>query len=157
MSDKVYLTKEGMDNLRSELNELKSTGRQQMAQAIAEAREKGDLSENAEYDAAKEAQGLHELKISQLEETLSKAVVLKEESIDTSKVTALCKVKIMNLKMKREFTYTLVSESEADIKQNKISVGSPIGKGLLGHKIGEVVDIQVPNGIMKFEIMDISI
>ncbi len=157
MSDKVYLTKEGMDNLRSELNELKSTGRQQMAQAIAEAREKGDLSENAEYDAAKEAQGLHELKISQLEETLSKAVVLKEESIDTSKVTALCKVKIMNLKMKREFTYTLVSESEADIKQNKISVGSPIGKGLLGHKIGEVVDIQVPNGVMKFEILDISI
>ena len=157
MSDKVYLTKEGMDNLRSELNDLKSTGRQQMAQAIAEAREKGDLSENAEYDAAKEAQGLHELKISQLEETLSKAVVLKEESIDTSKVTALCKVKIMNLKMKREFTYTLVSESEADIKQNKISVGSPIGKGLLGHKIGEVVDIQVPNGVMKFEILDISI
>ena len=157
MSDKVYLTKEGMDNLRSELNELKSTGRQQMAQAIAEAREKGDLSENAEYDAAKEAQGLHELKISQLEETLSKAVVLKEESIDTSKVTALCKVKIMNLKMKREFTYTLVSESEADIKQNKISVGSPIGKGLLGHKIGEVVDIQVPNGVMKFEILVISI
>ena len=157
MSDKVYLTKEGMDNLRSELNELKSTGRQQMAQAIAEAREKGDLSENAEYDAAKEAQGLHELKISQLEETLSKAVVLKEESIDTSKVTALCKVKIMNLKMKREFTYTLVSESEADIKQNKISVGSPIGKGLLGHKIGEVVDIHVPNGVMKFEILDISI
>ena len=157
MSKINYYTPEGLQNLKDQLYELKTVQRPSISQQIGEARDKGDLSENAEYDAAKEAQGLHELKISQLEETLSKAVVLKEESIDTSKVTALCKVKIMNLKMKREFTYTLVSESEADIKQNKISVGSPIGKGLLGHKIGEVVDIQVPNGVMKFEILDISI
>ena len=128
-----------------------------MAQQIAEAREKGDLSENAEYDAAKEAQGLHELKIAQLEETMSKAVVLQEEAIDTSKVTALCKVRILNVKMKKEFVYTLVSESEADLKQGKISVGSPIGKGLLGNKVGDVVDINVPNGSLTFKILEISI
>ena len=157
MSEKVYLTKEGMENLKAELNELKTTGRQKMAQQIAEAREKGDLSENAEYDAAKEAQGLHELKISQLEETMSKAVVLQEGAIDTSKVTALCKVRILNVKMKKEFIYTLVSESEADLKQGKISVGSPIGKGLLGNKVGDLVDIVVPNGKLQFEILEIGI
>ena len=157
MSDKVYLTKEGMDNLRSELNELKSTGRQQMAQAIAEAREKGDLSENAEYDAAKEAQGLHELKISKLEESISNARVIDESEINTDKVSILSKVKVLNLSFDKEFEYTIVSEEESDLQQGKISVQSPIGKGLLGKKKGEEVSIDVPSGELKFKILNISL
>ena len=156
MSEKVYLSKEGMENLRSELNELKK-GRHQIANQIAEARDKGDLSENAEYDAAKEAQGLHEMKIAKLEVTLSRSVVLNEDAIDTSKATTLCTVKVKNLKIKKEFDFTLVSESEADLKEGKISVSSPIGKGLLGHKVGDIVEIEVPSGKMEFEILKISL
>ena len=151
------MSQEGYDKLRNELNQLKSVERKKIARQIAEAREKGDLSENAEYDAAKDAQGLLELKISKLEETVANARVLDTSKIDTSKVSALCRVKIMNLKMKKEFQYQLVSEGEADLKNGKISVTSPIGQGLLGKTVGDVVDIQVPSGVMKFEILDISL
>ena len=157
MSEKIYMTKEGLEKLKEELNELKTNGRREMAKQIAEARDKGDLSENAEYDAAKEAQGLHEMKIAKMEDTLARSVVLNEAAIDTSKVSALCTVKVKNLKINKEFDFTLVSESEADLKSGKISVGSPIGKGLLGHTVGETVEIDVPSGKMKFEILDISI
>jgi transcription elongation factor GreA len=157
MSEKIYMTKEGLENLKQELNQLKTHGRREMAKQIAEARDKGDLSENAEYDAAKEAQGLHEMKIAKMEDTFSKSVVLNEAAIDTSKVSALCTVKVKNLKINKEFDFTLVSESEADLKKGKISVGSPIGKGLLGHTVGEIVEIDVPQGKMKFEVLDISI
>tara|TARA_B100000029_G_scaffold505933_1_gene587706 strand:+ start:238 stop:714 length:477 start_codon:yes stop_codon:yes gene_type:complete len=157
MSEKIYMTKEGLEKLKEELNELKTNGRREMAKQIAEARDKGDLSENAEYDAAKEAQGLHEMKIAKMEDTLARSVVLNESAIDTSKVSALCTVKVKNLKINKEFDFTLVSESEADLKSGKISVGSPIGKGLLGHTVGETVEIDVPSGKMKFEILDISI
>ena len=143
--------------MKKELEVLKTDGRSEVASAIAEAREKGDLSENAEYDAAKEAQGLLELKINEMEKVLANARVLDSSQLDTSKVTVLSKVKIKNIKLKKEFTYHLVSESEADLKSGKISVGSPIGKGLLGHTVGETVEIDVPSGKMKFEILDISI
>lgn len=151
-----YYTQEGLDKLKAELQDLKVKGRQEIAHAIAEARDKGDLSENAEYDAAKEAQGLHEAKIAKLEEVLSTARVLDESSIDTSMVSILSKVKIKNKKNNAEITYTLVSEEEADLKQGKISAGSPIGKGLLGKKAGESAQIQVPAGLIEFEILEIS-
>ena len=157
MSEKIYMTKEGLENLKKELNELKTSGRREMAKQIAEARDKGDLSENAEYDAAKEAQGLHEMKIAKMEDTLAHSVVLNEAAIDTSKVSALCTVKVKNLKTNKDFDFTLVSEREADLKKGKISVGSPIGKGLLGHTVGEIVEIDVPSGKMKFEVLKISI
>jgi transcription elongation factor GreA len=157
MSKVSYYTKEGLDKLKKELNTLKTKGRADMARQIAEARDKGDLSENAEYDAAKDAQGLLELKISKLEEVVSKARVIDESRIDTSKVSILSKVKIKNKKNGTQMTYTLVSEEEADLKNGKISVKSPIGKGLLGKKVGESTQIKVPAGNIEFEIQAISL
>ena len=157
MSQVSYYTQVGLDKLKEELNTLKTSGRTAMAKQIAEARDKGDLSENAEYDAAKDAQGLLELKISKLEEVVSNARVLDESTVDTSKVSILSKVKIKNKKNGAQMTYTLVSEEEADLKTGKISVKSPIGKGLLGKKIGETTEIQVPAGKIKFEIQEISL
>lgn len=157
MANVAYYTQEGLDKLKSELNELKSKGRSDIAKQIAEARDKGDLSENAEYDAAKDAQGHLEAKIAQLEEIVGNARVLDESNIDTSKVSILSKVKIQNKKNKAEFTYTLVSEEEADLKSSKISVQSPIGKGLLGKKVGESAQIQTPGGQIEFEIKEISL
>ena len=156
MSKVSYYTAEGLKKLRDELNQLKDIERPKASQAIAEARDKGDLSENAEYDAAKEAQGLLELKISKLEEIVASARVIDESQLDTSKVLVLSTVKIKNQANGMEVTYTLVSESEADLKSGKISVTSPIGKGLLGKEVGDVADIQVPNGVMKFEVLEIS-
>ena len=157
MSKVTYLSQEGYDNLITELDDLKTRGRTEAAKAIAEAREKGDLSENAEYDAAKEAQGLLELKINQLEQVMATARVLDTSQLDNSEVRVLSKVRIKNLKMKKEFTYQLVAESEADLKAKKISVSSPIGEGLLGKKVGDVAEIQTPGGLMKFEILEINI
>lgn len=151
-----YYTEEGLNRLKAELNDMKTRGRTAIAAQIAEARDKGDLSENAEYDAAKDAQGMHEMKIAKLEEIMSNARVIDESSIDTSQVAVLSKVKIKNRKNGMEVTYTLVSEEEADLKAGKISVGSPIGKGLLGKKVGETTEIKVPAGIMEFEVLDIS-
>jgi transcription elongation factor GreA len=156
MAEVAYYTKEGLERLKEELQQLKTSGRANIAKAIAEARDKGDLSENAEYDAAKEAQGLHETKIAKLEETLSNARILDESKMDTSKVLALSKVKIKNIKNGTTMTYQLVSESEADLKAGKISVSSPIAKGLLGKKVGEKTEIQVPAGKMEFEILEIT-
>ncbi len=156
MADVVYYTKEGLEKLKEELQTLKTTGRSAIAKAIAEARDKGDLSENAEYDAAKEAQGLHEAKIAKLGEVLSNARLLDESKLDTSKVLALSIVKIKNIKNGATMSYQLVSESEADLKLGKISVSSPIAKGLLGKKIGDKTEITVPAGKMEFEILDIS-
>ena len=152
-----YYTEAGLKRLKDELNELRTKGRADMARQIAEARDKGDLSENAEYDAAKDAQGLLELKISKLEEVVSNARVIDESSIDTSKVSILSKVKIKNKKNGVEVTYTIVSEEEADLKEGKISVKSPIGKGLLGKKAGEVAQIEAPAGKIDFEILEISL
>ncbi len=157
MSGINYLTQEGYEKLKSELDELKTTGRQEVANAIAEAREKGDLSENAEYDAAKDAQGMLELRINELEKTLANARVVDESQLDTSKVTVLSSVTIKNMKTGKELTYKLVSESEADLKLRKISVTSPMGKGLLGKTIGDVATVETPRGNIEFEIVDISI
>jgi transcription elongation factor GreA len=151
-----YYTEEGLKKLKDELNDLKVRGRADMARQIAEARDKGDLSENAEYDAAKDAQGLLELKISKLEDVVANARVLDSSSIDTSKVSIMTKVKIRNSKNGATLTYAIVSEEEADLKTGKISVKSPIGKGLLGKKVGEKASIQVPAGSMEFEILDIA-
>ncbi len=152
----TYLTQEGLDKLRKELDHLKRVERPAISQQIAEARDKGDLSENAEYDAAKEAQGLLELKISKLEATLSDAVVIDESKLDTDKVLILSKVKLKNQANGMEFEYTIVPENEADLKAKKISVESPIGKGLLGKKQGDLAEIQIPNGIVRFEVLAIS-
>ena len=152
-----YLTQEGHDRLQAELDDLKTRGRQEAAKAIAEARDKGDLSENAEYDAAKEAQGLLELKINELEKALANARVLDASTMDTSEVRLLTSVKIKNKKVNKEMVYTIVSESEADLKAKKLSVSSPIGSGLLGKKVGEVAKIQTPAGLMEFEVLDIFI
>lgn len=157
MSKYSYLTRDGYDRLKAELDELKTVERLKAARQIAEAREKGDLSENAEYDAAKEAQGLLELKISQLEAVLANARVLREEDLDTSSVVILSTVHLRNTKTKKEMKYTLVSESEADLKTGKISVTSPVGKGLLGKTIGEVAKIQTPAGVTEFEVLNITI
>lgn len=156
MADITYFTKEGLANLKKELNYLKTKGRTEIASQIAEAREKGDLSENAEYDAAKEAQGHLELKISKLEETLGNARLMDENKIDTSKVQVLATVKVQNHKLNKEQNFMLVSENEANVKTGKISVNSPIGRGLLGKKVGEVAEIKVPSGTLKFEVLDIS-
>jgi transcription elongation factor GreA len=156
MAEVTYYTKEGLDQLKKELHFLKTEGRANIAKAIAEARDKGDLSENAEYDAAKEAQGLHETKIAKLEETLSGARLIDESKLDTSKVLALSKVKIKNTRNGATMTYQLVSESEADLKSGKISVKSPIAKGLLGKSVGEKAEIEVPAGKIEFEILEIS-
>ena len=156
MSTVSYYTEEGLKKLKDELEHLKFVERPNISQQIAEARDKGDLSENAEYDAAKEAQGMLEMKIAKLEEMYSGARVIDESQLDTDKVLALSIVKIRNLNTKAEMTFTLVAETEADIKKGKISVNSPIGTGLLGKKVGEVAEIQVPAGLVKFEILDIS-
>ena len=157
MSGLNYVTKETLEQMRDELNQLKTTGRAEIARQIAEAREKGDLKENAEYDAAKEAQGLHEAKIAQLESTIVTARVIEAKDVDTSKVSILSKVKLTNLGTKKSVEYQIVSEQEADLKAGKISVTSPIGKGLLGKKEGEVAEITVPNGLLKFKVESISI
>lgn len=151
-----YYTAEGLKKLRDELNQLKDVERPRASQAIAEARDKGDLSENAEYDAAKEAQGLLEMKIAKLEELVANARIIDESQLDVSKVLVLSTVKLKNLANKMEITYTLVAESEADLKAGKISVSSPIGKGLLGKSVGEIAEIKVPNGTLKLEILEIS-
>ncbi|MET1258823.1 MAG: transcription elongation factor GreA [Flavobacteriaceae bacterium] len=151
-----YYTAEGLKKLREELDHLRDIERPKASQAIAEARDKGDLSENAEYDAAKEAQGLLEMKISKMEATLANARLIDESQMDTSKVLVLSTVKIKNQTNGMELKYTLVAESEADLKSGKISVTSPIGKGLLGKSVGEVAEIQVPNGVMKFDILEIT-
>ncbi|MEP7167863.1 MAG: transcription elongation factor GreA [Bacteroidota bacterium] len=156
MAEIIYLTEVGLQKLKDELNQLKNVERPSISRQIAEARDKGDLSENAEYDAAKDAQGMLELKISKLEEELSNARILDESKIDASKVSVLSKVKIKNLSNKQELLYTLVAEKEADLKSGKLSVTSPIGKGLLGKKIGEVAEITVPAGTLKLEIVSIS-
>lgn len=151
-----YYTEEGLNRLKAELSELKTKGRVAIAHQIAEARDKGDLSENAEYDAAKDAQGHHELKISKLEEVVANARVLDESTIDASQVSVLSKVKIKNVKNGVEMLYTLVSEEEADLKAGRISVGSPIGKGLLGKRVGDKAKITVPAGELEFEVVDIA-
>ena len=156
MSTVSYYTEDGLKKLKDELEHLKFVERPNISQQIAEARETGDLSENAEYDAAKEAQGMLEMKIAKLEEMSASARVIDESQLDTDKVLALSIVKIRNLNTKAEMTFTLVAETEADIKTGKISVNSPIGTGLLGKKVGEVAEIQVPAGLVKFEILDIS-
>jgi transcription elongation factor GreA len=157
MSNITYLTEEGLKKLQEELHHLKSVERPGISRQIAEARDKGDLSENAEYDAAKDAQGLLELKISKLEELVRNSRLIDESKLDTSKVSVLCKVRVRNTSNKAEMSYTLVAEKEADLKLGKISVGSPIGKGLLGKKVGEVADITTPGGTMKFEVLEISL
>jgi transcription elongation factor GreA len=156
MSAVSYYTVEGLKKLKEELDQLKSIERPKASQAIAEARDKGDLSENAEYDAAKEAQGLLELKISKMEELVANARIIDESTLDTSKALVLSTVKIKNRTNGMEIKYTLVAESEADLKSGKISVTSPIGKGLLGKKVGEVAEISVPNGKLEFEILEIT-
>lgn len=156
MSQINYYTKEGLEKLNQELHQLKSIDRPTISAQIAEARDKGDLSENAEYDAAKEAQGLLELKITKLENIIANARIVDESQLDTSKALILSKVKIKNIANGAVMEYTLVSEKEADLKAKKISVNSPIGEGLLGKKVGDVVDIKVPTGVVKFEIIEIS-
>ena len=151
-----YYTAEGLKKLKDELNHLKDVERPRASQAIAEARDKGDLSENAEYDAAKEAQGLLEIKISKLEEVYANARLIDESQLDTSKVLVHSTVRIKNLTNGTEMKYKLVAQSEADLKSGKISVDSPIGKGLLGKKVGDVAEVQVPNGKLKFEILEIN-
>jgi len=156
MSSVSYYTPDGLKKLRAELEHMKSVERPHISNQIAEARDKGDLSENAEYDAAKEAQGLLEMKIAKLEDVLANARVLDSENIDLSKVGVLTKVKLKNVANGATMTYSLVAEKEADIKQSKISVSSPIGKGLLGKRVGEIAEIQVPRGTMNFEVLEIT-
>jgi transcription elongation factor GreA len=157
MADLNYLTKETLAQMKEELNKLKTSGRAEIARQIAEAREKGDLKENAEYDAAKEAQGHHEAKIAHLESALMLARVIDAKDIDISKVSVLSKVTVTNLATKKTVAYQLVSEREADLKLGKISVTSPIGKGLLGKHIGEVAEVTTPGGALKLKVESISI
>ncbi len=156
MDKPVYLTQEALDGLKDELRTAKTKGRQDIAQEIAEARAQGDLSENAEYDAAKEAQGHLEARIAKLETTIANARLVDEKQIDDSKVFILSTVRVMNKKTKKEATYTLVSAEEADMAQGKISIASPVGKGLLGHEVGDVIEVKVPAGKVPFEILEIS-
>jgi len=156
MSQINYYSPEGLQKLKDELHDLVHVQRPSISNQIAEARDKGDLSENAEYDAAKEAQGILEMRISKLEATIANARLIDDSNIDKSRAFILSKVKIKNQANNMEIEYTLVAESEADIKLRKISVDSPIGKGLLGKKVGEVASIQTPGGIMQFEIIEIS-
>jgi len=151
------MTQEGYDKFKGELEQLKTKGREEVAKAIAEAREKGDLSENAEYDAAKDAQGLLELKINEMEKVMATARIIDKSQLDSSKVTILSNVTLKNLKINKEVTYQLVSESEADLKAKRISVSSPIGEGLLGKAVGDIAEITTPAGIIKFEILDITL
>ena len=152
-----YLTKEGHDKLKAELEDLKARGRDEAAHAIAEASEKGDLSENAEYDAAKNAQGMLELRINELEKVMAHARILDGSHLDESKVTVLSNVTIRNLKTLKEMSYKLVSESEADLKAGRVSVSSPMGAGLLGKTLGDIAIVETPRGNMEFEIVNISI
>jgi transcription elongation factor GreA len=157
MSGIQYVTKETLEQMKAELQHLKGVERPAASRAIAEAREKGDLKENAEYDAAKEAQGMLEAKIAAMEGQVATARIVDETTIDTSKVTVLTKVRITNLATKKQFTYQIVSETEADLKAGKISYTSPIGKGLLGKQIGEIAEVTAPAGVLKFKVEDISI
>ncbi len=157
MADTNYVTQETFDKMQTELHSLKSIDRPAASAAIAEAREKGDLKENAEYDAAKEAQGMLEAKINQLEGALANARILDEKTIDTSRVSILTKVTLTNMATKKKVTYQIVSESEADLKIGKISVTSPIGKGLLGKVKGDVAEVTVPAGLLKFKVEDITV
>ncbi len=157
MSGFSYYTQEGYDNLKNKLHEMKTKGRAEMARAIAEARDKGDLSENAEYDAAKDAQGLMESEISKLETLMSNARILDESAIDTSKVSLMNKVTIKNTKNGAKMVYTLVQEEEANLKEGKISINSPFAKGLLGKTVGDTAQIQAPAGVVEVEILDIAI
>ena len=157
MSGIQYVTKETLEQMKAELQRMKGVDRPAASRAIAEAREKGDLKENAEYDAAKEAQGLLEARIAQLDAIVATARIVDESSIDTSKVTILTKVKLTNLNTKKEVTYQIVGEQEADLKAGKISVTSPIGKGILGKAVGEVAEVTAPAGVMKFRIEEISV
>ncbi len=157
MSEVNYVSKESLTQMKEELNKLKTSGRAEIARAIAEAREKGDLKENAEYDAAKEAQGLHEAKVAHLENAIINARIIDIKDIDISKVSILSKVTVTNLANKKTVVYQIVSEKEADLKSGKISVSSPIGKGLLGKVIGEVAEVTAPSGTFKFQIENISI
>lgn len=152
----TYLTQEGLDNLKAELDQLRRVERPKISQQIAEARDKGDLSENAEYDAAKEAQGLLEMKIAKLEATMADAKVIDESKLVGDNILILSKVKIKNVANGMIMSYTLVPEKEANLKDGKISVESPIGKGLLGKKVGDVAEIQVPNGKVNFEILEVG-
>lgn len=156
MSDISYFTKEGLQRLKDEVHQLETVERPKISQQIAEARDKGDLSENAEYDAAKEAQGLLEAKISKLKNTLANARLVDDSKIDNTKVYILSTVKIRNTKSNAEVTYTLVAENEANLAEKKISIDSPIGKGLLGKSVGDIAEVQVPAGIIPFEILEIS-
>ena len=151
------MTQEGYDKLRADLDDLKGRGREEVARAIAEAREKGDLSENAEYDAAKDSQGMLEMKINELEKAMINARIIDESLLDGSKVTVLCTVTIRNKKTLKDVKYKLVAEAEADLKLGKISVNSPIGLGLLGKKIGDLAEVHTPGGNIDFEIIDISL
>ena len=157
MSDIIYLSEQGYEDLKNELHKLKTVDRPNVINQIAEARDKGDLSENAEYDAAKEAQGLLEARIAKLEIDLSNSRIIDESKLDSSKVSLLSNVTIKNLSNGSEMSYTIVAESEADLSQKKISASSPIGKGLIGKKVGDIADIVVPNGTIKFEIVKISL
>lgn len=157
MSDIQYVTKDTLERMKSELQRMKAVDRPAASRAIAEAREKGDLKENAEYDVAKEAQGLLEARISLLETQLASARIIDESSIDTSKVSILTKVTLNNLGTKKQVTYQIVSEKEADLKAGKISVTSPIGKGVLGKKVGDTAEVQAPAGVIKFKIEKISV
>ena len=156
MSQITYYTEEGLKKLKDELHNMKTVQRPSISDQIAEARDKGDLSENAEYDAAKEAQGLLEMNISKMEAIIGNARIIDETNIDNSKVFILSRVKIKNVDNGMELEYTLVAENEADLKAKKISIDSPIGKGLLGKKAGEIADVVTPNGVMKFEIVEIN-
>lgn len=156
MAEVIYVTKETLEQMKAELQRMKSVERPAASRAIAEAREKGDLRENAEYDAAKEAQGILEAKIKKLEGDLANARILDAEAIDTSKVSILTKVKVTNLNNQKVFTYQIVSEKEADLKSGKISVTSPIGQGLLGKTVGDVAEVKAPAGVLKFKVEEIS-
>lgn len=156
MSKVSYYTPEGLKKLREDLKQLKDVERIKASRAIAEARDKGDLSENAEYDAAKEAQGMLEMRIAKLEDALAGARVIDESQLDNSKILVLSKVKIKNQTNGMEMNYTLVADGEADLASGKISVNSPIGKGLLGKSVGDIAEIQVPNGVMKFDVIEIT-
>jgi transcription elongation factor GreA len=156
MAQVNYMSQEGYDNLKKEIEHLKMVERPRISKQIAEARDKGDLSENAEYDAAKEAQGLLELKISKLEESLANSRILDTSKLDLSKVGILSTVKVLNKKVNKEMVYTIVAEKEANLKEGKISIKSPIGKGLVGKKVGEVAEVTVPAGVIPFEILEIT-
>ncbi len=153
----IYMTEKGYKELLDQITQLESVERPRISAQIAEARDKGDLSENAEYDAAKEAQGLLEMKIAQLKDTVANARIIDESKLNTESIQILNKVKVKDLKNNREMTYTLVSESEANIRQGKLAVNTPIGKALLGKKLGDVVEVTVPSGILHLEILEISL